>query len=159
MPTHDAHPDTRQGMCFEITHPTIHHLGIRIERFDRACVHAPLKVLLRLFVREWATGDGPQRPPRGEGDDARDRDPERRGGVGRKVRGELDGLGEVGAELDERNGDAVRARVSVRLKDAAPVNYGCVPLTLFRVYAYATKRFNRRHFALGSGRGGGLSQW
>ena len=156
MPTHDAHPDTGQCMRFEITHPTIDHLSIRVERLDRARVHAPLKILLRLFVREWATGDGPERAPRGEGNDARDGDPERRGGMGGEVRCELDGRRGVGAELDERNGDAVGARVSVRLESAAPVDYGCVPLTLFRVYAYPTKRFDRRHFALGSGRPEGL---
>jgi hypothetical protein len=68
-----------------------------------------------------------------------------------KVRSELDGRGEVGAELDGRDGDAVRAGVTIWFEDAAPVNHGCVPLTLFRVYAYATKRFNCCHFALRSG--------
>lgn len=71
--------------------------------------------------------------------------------MGGKVRSELDGSRKVGAELDGRDGDAVRAGVTKRLEDAAPVNHGCVPLTLFRVHAYATKRFNCRHFALGSG--------
>ncbi len=72
--------------------------------------------------------------------------------MGREVRSELDGLRGVGTELDECNGDAVRARVSIRLEDAAPVDYGRMPLTFFRVYAYTTKRLDRRHFALGSGR-------
>jgi hypothetical protein len=71
--------------------------------------------------------------------------------MGREVRGKLDGRGEVGAELDERDRDAVRARVPKWFEDAASVDYGCVPLTLFRVYAYTTKRFDCRHFALGNG--------
>ncbi len=123
VPTHNAHPNTRYGMRFDIAYPTIHHLGICVEGLDRTRVHPPLKVLLRLFVYEWATRDGPQRTLRGEGDDAGDRDPKRRGGVGRKMRGELDGLRGVGAELDERDRDAVRARMSIRLEDAAPVDY------------------------------------
>lgn len=71
--------------------------------------------------------------------------------MGCEVRGELNGRGEMGAELDERDRDAVCARVPKRLEDAAPVDYGCVPLTLFRIYAYTTKRFDCRHFAPGNG--------
>jgi hypothetical protein len=138
-------------MRLEIAYPTIHHLGIRVECLDRPRMYAPLKVFLRLFVRERSAGDGPQRAFRGEGSDARYRDPKRCGGVRGKVRSELDGRGKVGAELDGRDGDAVRAGVTIRLENAAPVNHGCVPLTLFWVYAYGTKRFDCCYFALGSG--------
>ena len=144
VPTHNTHPDTQQRMRLQITHPPIHDLSVRVESLDRARVHAPLKVLLRFFVCERAPRDCPQRAPRGQRDNARERDPERRGGVGGKVCRELDGFGVVRAELDKRHRDAVRTRVSVRLEDATAVQHGCVPLTLFGIYAHTPERLDGR---------------
>jgi hypothetical protein len=64
--------------------------------------------------------------------------------VGGEVRCELDGLGLVRSELDERHGDAVRSWVSVRFKDTAPVDDLRVPLALFGVYAYTSECFDSR---------------
>ena len=158
MPPHDAHPNTGQRMRLEIPHPPIHDLRVCVERLDGARVHAPLKVLLRFFVRERPAGHGPERAARREGCDAREGNPERGGGVGGKVRCELDGLGLVGAELDGRDRDAVCSRVSVGFEDAAPVNDLRVPLALFGVYAHTPESLDRRR--RGSGRSGGdLALW
>jgi len=133
VPPHDAHADPRQRVRLEIAHPPIDDLGVGVESLDRARVHAALKVLLRLFVREGPARDGPERAPRRQGRDARERDPQRGGGVRRKVRRELHRLGQVGAELNGRGGDAVRARVAVGFEDPAPVHGRRVPLSLFGV--------------------------
>jgi hypothetical protein len=74
MPTHDAHPDAGHRVRLKITHPPIDDLAVRVESFDRARVHAPLKVLLRLFVRERAPWHCPQRASRWEGDHPGDGD-------------------------------------------------------------------------------------
>ena len=47
--------------------------------------------------------------------------------MGCEVRCELEGLGRVGAELEEGDGDAVRAGVSVCFENAASVHDFCVP--------------------------------
>ena len=155
MPPHDAHPNTGQRMRLEIPHPSIHDLRVRVERLDSARMDAPLKVLLRLFVRERSAGHGPERAPSREGSDPGEGNPERGGGMGGKVRGELDGLGLVGAELDGRDGDAVRSRVSECFKDAAPVDDLRMPLALFGVYAYTPESLDRCRRGSGRTRGSG----
>jgi hypothetical protein len=152
MPTHDAHPDAGQRVRFEITHPPIDYLVVRVESFDRARVYTSLKILLRLFVRERAPWYRPQRASRRERDHPGDGDTERGGGVWGKVCRQLDQLYKMRTELEGRDGDAVRARMSVRVEKATAVHNGRVPLTLFWVYVYATQRLDRRYdWALGVG--------
>lgn len=143
MPTDDAHSDAVQSVRLEITHPTIDDLGIGVERLDGARVHATLEVLLRLFVRERAAGYGPERASCRKRDDPRERDPQRRCGVRREVRRELEWLWTVRPELDRCDGDAVCARVPVRFEDAAPVHDARVPLSLVRVCVYCACALER----------------
>jgi hypothetical protein len=84
-------------------------------------------------VRERPARDGPERAARGERRDAGEGDAERGRGVGREVRGELDGLRVVGSELDRGDGDAVRAWMAVCFEDAASVDDFCVPVALFGI--------------------------
>lgn len=114
-------------MRLDITHPPIHDLGIRVESLNSARMHAPLEILLRLFVRERSARDRPERAARREGDDAGERYAERGGRVRRKVRCELDGLGLEGAELDLGDGDAVSPWVTVCFENAASVDDFGVP--------------------------------
>lgn len=157
VPTDDAHSDAVQSVRLEITHPTIDDLGIGVERLDGARVHPTLEVFLRLFVRERAAGYGPERASRWKGDDARKRDSKGRRGVGRKVRRELDWLWTVRPELDRCDGDAVCARVPVRLEDAAPVHDARVPLSLVRVCVYCPCALGRWRIGGGCGPEAGSS--
>ena len=159
MPSHDAHPNTRERIRLEIADPPIDDLRVRVESLDGARVHTPLEVLLRLFVHERSTGHGPERAAPGEGCDARERNAERGGGVRGEVRCELDGLWPVRAELDGRYGDAVCAWVAVCFEDTAPVDDLCVPLAFFGVYAYTSECLDRRRRSGGGGGGSGGDLW
>jgi hypothetical protein len=69
-----------------------------------------------------------------------------------KVCRQLDQFRKMRAELDGRDGDTVRAWMSVRVDNATAVHHGRVPLTLFWVYVYATQSLDRRYDrALGVG--------
>jgi hypothetical protein len=82
---------------------------------------------------------------------------EQGGSVRGKVRCELNGLGLVGLELDERYGFAERSWVSVRSKNTAPVDNLRMPRALFGVYAHTSGCLDsgRRHRCRCRNGGGG----